>query len=98
MYGSMVKGAPRSGMELNPVFKEINRLKIQHGFKGLVASVVARSHPAKLPSCEKELNKSLDLGMVAYGFNMSTQETEICRSLRSRSVYRAISRIAKLKQ
>ena len=53
---------------------------------------------AKLPSCEKELNKSLDLGMVAYGFNMSTQETEICRSLRSRSVYRAISRIAKLKQ
>jgi hypothetical protein len=28
MYGSRVKRAPESGIELNAVFREINRLKI----------------------------------------------------------------------
>jgi hypothetical protein len=27
MYGSSIKGAPGCGMKLNPVFKEINRLR-----------------------------------------------------------------------
>ena len=36
MYGLRTKGAPESGMELNPVFKEINRLKILNGIKGVV--------------------------------------------------------------
>jgi hypothetical protein len=38
MYGSRIKEAPGSGMELNPVFKEINTLKILNGIKGVVTS------------------------------------------------------------
>jgi hypothetical protein len=67
MYGSRVKGAPGNRIELNPLLKEKNRLKIQNGIKGMVVSMVARSHPAKLPSCEKELKKRIGLGMVAFG-------------------------------
>ena len=36
----------------------------------------ARSHPAKLPSCEKELKKALGPGLVVHTFNPSTQEAE----------------------
>jgi len=36
MYGSRVKGAPGSEMELNPVFKEIHRLNILNGIKRMV--------------------------------------------------------------
>ena len=36
MYGLRIKAASGSGMELNPVFKEINRLKILNGIKGVV--------------------------------------------------------------
>lgn len=38
MYGSRVKAAPGSGMEQNPVFKQINRLKILNGIKGMMTS------------------------------------------------------------
>ena len=38
MYGSRIKGATGSGKELNPLFKEINRLKILNGIKGVIAS------------------------------------------------------------
>lgn len=37
-YGSRSKGAPGSGKELNPVFNEINRLKVLNGIKGVVTS------------------------------------------------------------
>jgi hypothetical protein len=67
MYGSSDKGAPGSRVEANPVLKEKNRLKIQNGIKGMVASLVARSHPAQFPSYEKELKKIIGLGMVAFG-------------------------------
>lgn len=36
MYGSRIKGAPGSEKELNPVFKEINRLNMLNGIKGVV--------------------------------------------------------------
>ena len=38
MYGSRIKGAPGSRMKLNPVFKEINRLKTLSRIKGEVTS------------------------------------------------------------
>lgn len=38
VYGSRIKGAPESGKELNPLFKEINRSKLLNGIKGVVAS------------------------------------------------------------
>jgi hypothetical protein len=36
MYGSKVKRVPGRKMELNPVFKEIIRLNIKSGIKGVV--------------------------------------------------------------
>jgi hypothetical protein len=42
-------------MELNPVFKKINRLKkslMLNEIKGVVTS-----HPAKLPTCEKGIKE-----------------------------------------
>lgn len=33
IYGSKIKGIPGSGMELNPVFKEIHKLKVLYGIK-----------------------------------------------------------------
>jgi len=54
----------------------------------------ARSHPAKLPTCgkqlkksEKELKKSLGLGMVVHTFDSSTQEAEVGGSLSLRPVW-----------
>jgi hypothetical protein len=35
MYDSRIKGTPGSKIELNPVSKEITRLKILNGIKGL---------------------------------------------------------------
>ena len=38
MCDSRIKGVPGSEMELNPVFKEINRLTILNGINGMVTS------------------------------------------------------------
>ena len=57
----------RSRIELNPVFKEINRLR--NGIKGVVT-------PAKYPTCEKGLKKSLEPTMVVHTFNPSTQKAQ----------------------
>jgi hypothetical protein len=35
-YGSMLKGGPGSEMELNPMFKRINRLELLNEIKGVV--------------------------------------------------------------
>jgi hypothetical protein len=43
-----------------------------------------------------QLKISLNLSMVVHILNPSVQETELCKSQRSRSVYRASSRTAKL--
>jgi hypothetical protein len=44
------------------------------------------------------MKKSLNPGVGIYTFNPSIQETEPCRSLSSRSAYRASSMTAKLMQ
>ena len=44
-------------MELNPVFKEINRLKILSGIKGVVTLVQDPTQP------------NLDCGVVVHTFN-----------------------------
>ena len=36
LYGSWIKEAPGSRTEVNPMFREINRLKILNGIKGVV--------------------------------------------------------------
>ena len=38
IYGLRIKGVPGSGMEVNPVFKQINRLNISNGIIGMVIS------------------------------------------------------------
>lgn len=45
------KGAPGSGIELNTVFKEINKLRngIRSGY------LRERFYPTKFPTCKKEL-------------------------------------------
>jgi len=50
--GSGVKEAPESRMELNPVFKKINQLKILSGFK-VNSDFGARFHLAEVLYCEK---------------------------------------------
>lgn len=46
----------------------------------------------------KEFEKSVGPGVVVHAFSSSTPETEACRSLSSRPVYRANSWTAKLRQ
>jgi hypothetical protein len=53
---------------------------------------------ASLRQSKFQAEKSLDLDMVVLDFNPRTQETKPCRSLSSRSIYRASSRRAKLRQ
>lgn len=55
-----------------------------------------RPHPAKLSTCEKELKKSSETGLVVYNFNLSTLEAD--RSLSLRSSWSAGSRIGKHRQ
>lgn len=43
--------------------------------------LLARSHPAKFPMCEKELKKSLRHNVVMHAFDPSTQNAEAGRSL-----------------
>jgi hypothetical protein len=76
-YGSEIKGAPGSGMELNLMFKVINRLKTLSEIKGVVTLGQEHPHPTptRLSSCEKELKKSLGPGMVVHASNPRTQET-----------------------
>jgi hypothetical protein len=45
-----------------------------------------------------QVEKILGAGMVVDTFNPRTQETKTCSSLSLRSIYRASSRIAKLRQ
>ena len=55
----------RNGVKWNKVFKEINRLKTGR------CDLRAGSHTAKWPTCEKELKKSLELGLVVHGFKIT---------------------------
>ena len=48
--------------------------------------LMARSNPAKLPTCTKALKKSIALGMAAQAFKPSTQETGL-RSMGSRPAW-----------
>ena len=44
----------------------------------------ARSHPAKLPTSEKKLKRSLGSGIVVHAFDPSTQKAEADRYLHFR--------------
>lgn len=98
MYRFRSKGAPRSGMELGPVFKEIKRLNKNPMLYGLRA----RAHAAQLPTSERELKKSLGLGMVGHTFNPSSQKPEAGRLVPSthqaRPVYRGSFNTPKFSQ
>ena len=53
---------------------------------------------ASLAESKFLVEKSLGPGTAVHAFNPSIQETEACRSLSSKSIYRASSRTAKLRQ
>lgn len=56
-------------MTLRPIFTEINRLRNGKASDDLRA----KPHLAKLPTCGKELMKSLGLGIVDHAFNPCTE-------------------------
>ena len=90
------KGAPGSGIELNPVFKEINRLR--NGIKGVVTS---GQDPTQLnfQYIKKELKESLESGVVVHVFNPSTQKAKTdwqISKFEARLIYRPSFRIASL--
>ena len=61
MYNLWREETPGIGIELKPVFKEINRLNKTLMLNGIKQAVsTGKTHPAKLPTCEKELEKSLE--------------------------------------
>ena len=73
MYNLGEKGA--SGNRLSLVFKKIKRLNKNLILNGIKVVVISghESHPTRLPSCEKELKNSLDLGMVVHAVNPNTR-------------------------
>ena len=73
------KGSPGDGKGLNPVFKEINRLR--NGIKG--GNLRSRAHLAKFLIYEKELKKSLKQGVVLH----ATQKAEASKFLHLRPVW-----------
>ena len=46
-----------------------------------------RFYPAKFPTCEREFNKSLEMGIVVHAFNPSTWKAEYGGSLSLRSTW-----------
>lgn len=76
-------------MEINPVFKEIKKLKkslMLSGNKGN-GDLRERFYPAKLPSCEKKLKGRSEHNMVVHSFNPSTPEAEAGGPLSLRSAW-----------
>ena len=84
VYGSRTKGVSGSRVELNPVFKEINQLKISE-IKEVVTSGQDPTYLSFHPMGEGGSTNGSGPTMVVYAFNPSTQEMEACRSLSSRS-------------
>lgn len=68
---------PKSFIQGYKQIKEKPKAKCNTGSGDLLA----RSHPAKFPICEKELKKSLRQNVVMHAFDPSTQITEAGRSL-----------------
>ena len=60
--GAVVLGVSRDSVASHKKFEEKSVAKWNRGDDDFRA----RPHPAKLPTCEKELKKSLDLGMVVH--------------------------------
>ena len=87
------KRAPESGVELNFLFKKINRLRNR------IMGVVTSGHDStklKFKACRKELKKSLEAGVVVYSFNSNHKEGRDSLSLRPART--KSSRAAKLRQ
>lgn len=74
----MVQGerGTRKYMELDSVFKEIDRFKVLNGIKRVVTSLQDPTQPGRPPSCEEELKNSL-----LHALHFGAQLTEACRSL-----------------
>ena len=70
--------------------KEINRLKkslMLNEIKGVLTSRQDLTQLASLPTCEKDLKRSLWSGVVVHNFNPSTLEAEACKFLISRTAW-----------
>lgn len=81
MYKLRRKRALESVKDLSPSFKDINKLKPEAKCNTGSGDLLARSHPAKFPICEKELKKSLRQSVVMHAFDPSIQNAEAGRSL-----------------
>lgn len=88
------KNQAEQGILQNVKFKEERNTKKWNGAKSCVqgdkqtkkwnkgsGDLRARSHPAKFPTCEKELKKSLEPGVMVHTFNPSTGKVEVSGSL-----------------
>ena len=62
-------------MMLSPVLKKINILRNRSG------DFSARSYPVILPTYEKQLKKSLELGVAVHTFNFRIPEAEAGRCM-----------------
>lgn len=80
MYNSWRKSSPVSGMVLNHVVKGDKQIKIRPDFKWNKGSGDHRkkSHLVKLPTCEKELLKSLAQCAMVRIFKPSTLRRQRC--------------------
>ena len=70
-------------MELNPLFKVINRER--NRIQGVVTE--ARPYTAKFLTCKSKQMKSLELGELGHMFNPSTGKAEAGRSLSLRTTW-----------
>ena len=70
-------GEAGNGIELNPVFKEINRRR--NRIKGMLTS--GKDPTDKFPTWEKQLKKSLEPDVLMQDINPRTSKTEAGRCL-----------------
>lgn len=101
MYDLRRRGELGPGMELNPVFKKISRLKKSLLLNRIKEVETAGQDPTqlrshKLPTCEKELKESLEPGVVLCIFNTTPGDRWISKS-EANIVYKWSLKTANLK-
>lgn len=78
MYILKRKGAPKKWIGTKSCVQEDKRIK---KWKKASGDLKTRFHPAKFPTCEKELKKILKPGVEVHTFNPNTPKAETGRSL-----------------